>query len=192
MNQLFSLLGITLLLACSNVKNSNENVLNSNNQSFKIKITFSESYCNGAAPSEETMEELNKPKPATQKKVYLRKGDSNDINKPIDYTFTTNDNGIIEGEIPEGKYSIVLGDKKNQAKFDHLVKLYGEGTADQAPIDQECLKKHFSTPEAVLTVKKDGENHASIHYKTKCPWTKVPCSDYKGGIPPSAPPKNNK
>lgn len=186
----FILIGIAgLMLACSNSKEVKSSKGDLERYDVTINATTTQAYCGGAKPSEEVLEELNTPKPASNVKIYLRKGDSNNIDNDIDFEFTTNDSGRVETRLPEGKYSIVFENKKDRATYDSLLEKYGKETVSQTAIDTNCLSQFFAEPNAVLEVKKGAQNNITVNRLLRCQWTNVPCSNYKGQLPPSAPPK---
>jgi len=182
----FILVGtLGLLLACSNSKE----VDNSENQAEKFHVeilaTTTQAYCGGVSPTEEVLKELNTPSPAPNVKLYLRKGDSNNIKNEIDYQLMTNDSGHVETSLPEGTYSIVFENKKDLSTYNDLLKRYGKETSYQTAIDTNCLKQFFAKPNAVIVVGDKNENAISVNRKLPCQSTKVPCSRYKGELPPS-------
>lgn len=180
---------VGLLMACSTSKqvDSSENQV----ETFDVAIntTTTEVYCGGARPSEEILEELRTPKPAPNVKIYLRKGDTNNIKNKIDYQLMSNDSGVVKTSLPAGTYSIVFENKKDQNTYNDLLDKYGSGTSYQTPIDTNCLKTFFAQPNGVLIVEENNENKITVNRVMKCQWTSIPCSHYKGDLPPSAPPK---
>ena len=186
----FILVGIAgIMLACSNSKKV-ENAGNSVEQfNVVIEATTTQAYCGGAKPSEETLKELNTPVPAPNVKIYLRKGKVNNIENEVDYELITDDKGKVQTRLPAGTYSIVFENKRDQSSFNDLLEKYGKETSYQTPIDTTCLKKFYSEPNAVLEVKKNQENTIVVNRMKRCQWTRIPCSNYKGELPPSAPPK---
>lgn len=184
---LISVVGV--LLACSNSKQ----VEVSKNQAEKfdvvISATTTQVYCGGASPTEEMLEELKTPNPASNVYLYLRKGDTNFIEKEIDYQLKTDDSGQVKISLPVGTYSIVFENKKDISVYNELIEKYGKGTSYQTAIDTNCLKSYFKQPNAILKVEENGENTITVNRKMHCQWTRIPCSHYKGDLPPSAPPK---
>lgn len=180
---------ITLLLfSCSNSKkagdqNSSQTTVE-NGLEVKILLTTTGAYCGGVEPSQEQLEEIRTPKPYANKKVYLRKGNENDVSKPVDFVLESDSLGVIKTHLPEGTYSIVFEDKSTQEKKDQLIKKYGEKTDQRSAIDQECLDKHFLKPEAVLKVQAGQKNEVTVNKQVQCPWGSVPCSRYTGPLPP--------
>jgi hypothetical protein len=180
---------VGLMMACSTSKEveSSENQV----EEFDVVIntTTTQVYCGGAKPTEEILEELRTPKSAPNVKIYLRKGSINDIKKEIDYQLMSNDSGVVKTSLPAGTYSIVFENKKDQGAYDELLDKYGTETSYQTAIDTSCLKTFFAQPNGVLVVEENNESKITVNRVMKCQWTRIPCSNYKGDLPPSAPPK---
>ena len=64
-----------------------------------ILVTSTQSYCGGARPTDEMMQELNTPKPLPEKKLYIRKGKENSLKEPIIKEVVTNAAGKIDLKI---------------------------------------------------------------------------------------------
>lgn len=180
---------VGLLIACSNSKGVEVSDKQIEKLDVVIQATTTQAYCGGAKPSEETLAELNTPKPASNVKIYLRKGASNNIENAVDYEFTTDNSGEVKTSLPAGKYSIVFENKKDRATYNDLIEKYGKETSYQTAIDTSCLSKFFAESNAVLIVDENKENTISVNRMMRCQWTRIPCSNYKGELPPSAPPK---
>ena len=180
---------VGFFVACSASKEVNFSDKETKTFDVTIEATTTQAYCGGAQPTEEILDELNTPVPAPNVSIYLRKGTINDINKPVDYKLSTNDSGRVETQLPAGTYSVVFENKKNQAGYDDLIEKYGKETTKQTAIDTTCLKKHFSQPNGILEVAEKGTNKLIVNRRKRCQWTKIPCSNYKGQLPPSAPPR---
>ena len=180
---------VGLLLACSNSKEVESTEGQMEKFDVVINATTTEVYCGGASPTEETLEELRTPHPATNVYLYLRKGDTNFIEKEIDYQLKTDDSGQVVISLPIGTYSIVFENKRDLSVYNELIEKYGKGTSYQTAIDTNCLKSYFKQPNAILTVEENGDNTITVNRRMHCQWTRIPCSNYKGSLPPSAPPK---
>lgn len=180
---------VSLLLACSSTKKVGHSEDKVEKFDVVINATTTQAYCGGASPSEETLKELSNPKPATNVRLYLRKGDTNNIENEIDYEFLTDDSGQVKTKLPAGNYSIVFENKKDKSVYNELLEKHGKETSYQTAIDTNCLTKFFARPNAVLVVEEKGENTITVNRMLHCQWTSVPCSHYKKALPPSAPPK---
>ena len=176
---------VGLLLACSNSKEVHSDESQQKKYEVVISATTTQVYCGGARPTEE----LRTPIPASNVFLYLRKGDTNFIQKEIDYQLKTDDSGRAKVNLPAGTYSIVFENKKDVSVYNELLEKYGKETSYQTAIDTSCLTSYFKQPNAILKVKENGENEITVNRKLHCQWTRIPCSHYKGDLPPSAPPK---
>src|SRR4051812_11044433 len=70
------------------------------------KVTQTSSYCGGARPSEEMMEQYNKPKPYAGKIFYVRKGKENN-KKAVVLKFISDSAGNFSFQLPAGSYCII-------------------------------------------------------------------------------------
>ena len=180
---------VGVLLACSNTKKVNVSEKQVEKFDVVINATTTQVYCGGVGPSEEVIKELNTPTPSPNVKLYLRKGDSNDIENEVDYQFLTDDSGKVIMSLPAGMYSIVFENKKDRATYDALLEKYGKETSYQTAIDTNCLRQFFVQPNAVLIVEEKNENIITVNRRLHCQWTRIPCSNYKGDLPPTVSPK---
>lgn len=180
---------VALFLACSNSKDVQSEDGQQEKYEVVISATTTQVYCGGARPTEEILEELRTPIPAPNVFLYLRKGDTNFIQNEIDYQFKTDDSGRVEVNLPTGTYSIVFENKKDVSVYNELLEKYGKETSYQTAIDTNCLNAYFKQPNAILTVEENGENAITVNRQMRCTATRIPCSHYKGALPPSAPPK---
>ena len=184
---LVSFLG--LLTACSTSKEVESSKNEVKEFDVVIKATTTQVYCGGAKPSEEIKKELGTPKQAPNVKIYIRKGDTNNFNNEIDDELVSNDSGVVKTSLPAGTYSLVFENKKDRATYNHLLEKYGKETSYQTAIDTNCLKTFFAEPNGVLVVGENNENEITVNRVLRCQWTRIPCSNYKGELPPSSRPK---
>jgi hypothetical protein len=200
MNKIIHLLILlTVILTTSHCKSKQKNtktntITESNEMSKKhvisINLTTTQSYCGGAAPTDEMVLEMQTPKKLANTTIYIREGLLNDWNNPIVAQGISDENGVVKVELTDGSYSIVFENKADNKEFKNLLELYGKETIHREAIDEECLKNYMAHPEAVLTVAKGKNGSAIIINKhILCSWDNVPCSGYYGPLPPSAPPR---
>lgn len=152
--------------------------------SVKIYLTYTDAHCGGVSPTPEEIKELNTPKPLTHTKIFLREGKKNNWKEPVLYEFTSNGEGIITTRLPVGEYSVVFENKSGQDVFEEYLKNYGEETEDYEAIDTTCLERFMTHPEKVLKVEFDRGNVQRVNRRGACPWNSIPCTQYKGNIPP--------
>lgn len=155
----------------------------SHSQTIQLIITQTHSYCGGAEPTPEMLELLRTPAPFEGKTIHLRKGKMNDVHKKIVATITTDSTGIVSLNLPLGTYSVVGDDKRNRKKYRSLLKRFSKASASRSAIDKPCLKDWLKQPEAVIEVR-DGENRFTVNFHHRCDWEAIPCSSYRGPLPP--------
>ena len=196
--KLLNLLSILLFLAScggSSKVASDQSIENENSLAYDVEIrtTQTSKYCGGSRPSEEMMNELNRPKPIGNVTIYLREGKVNDIAKPIVYTLKSDENGLIRAKVKSGTYSLVFDHKKDQSTYDNWLEAYGEETEKYTAIDIDCFNGFFSQPDQIIKVEKSETdslaNQFSVNTIKRCEITRVPCASYNGPVRPSAPPK---
>jgi hypothetical protein len=112
------------------------------------------------------------PKPLANKKLIVRKGNSNSQKSKIVAEITTNEEGKFELDLPAGTYSFV-GEEKTKFVLPANDKFN--------TYDADCLKKEFAKSDGLLTVK-DGENKVEINFHSHC-FYKKPCLTYTGPLP---------
>src|SRR5687768_11984069 len=93
---------IILVVSCSGRKKETSAA-----HSFSGLVTQTSSYCGGARPSEEILEEYNKPKPYIGKVLHVREGKDNVSGGKVVLRIVTNDSGYFSGSLPPGSYCIV-------------------------------------------------------------------------------------
>lgn len=135
-------------------------------------VTETADYCGGARPPKGLEEQLRTPKPLANKKLIVRKGNSNSQKSKIVAEITTNEEGKFELDLPAGTYSFVSEEK---------TKLVIPANDKFNTYDAECLKKEFAKPDGLLTVK-DGENKVEINIHKHCSYKK-PCLTFTGPKP---------
>lgn len=149
----------------------------------KITVTYTQSYCGGARPSDDMMQELNTPKPLSGKKLFVKKGKENSANATIIKEVVTDDEGKINLKLEPGFYCVVDENKKDRKKIDEWIKLYEKETTYYEAINKACLEKWFKSADLVIEVQKSGNNF-TINYHEPCSWHAIPCANYKGPYPP--------
>ncbi len=136
------------------------------------------SYCGGAQPSKEMMEEASRPYAYSGKIFYLRKGNTNTTKKPAFLSFKTDSAGRFNLKLIPGVYSII------QELQIHELNLKDYEKDKDCLADNECLKKWWKTPYHILIVKdKDIELNFTFHHPCFLPHDN-PCLQYTGPLPP--------
>jgi len=150
----------------------------------KCKVLQSSSYCGGAEISPEEMAEMSKPRPLANKKCYVRKGSKNDVKAPVVATFISDANGNCTLSLPPGEYCLVDERKYDKKFIADIARKYKKAGLYHSAADLNCLKAWLATPDAVFTIKEDGENKVEVNYYTPCGWDSTPCIQYNGPLPP--------
>ena len=105
-------------------------------RNVSVKLTYLVPYCGGARPTQEIMQEAEKPKPYAGRTVVLVSEGRTDSAK-------TDKSGLLKKKLKAGKYRMVESWR------------YYRRTPDGAPLtnyDAECLKAEWEREFAVLTV----------------------------------------
>jgi hypothetical protein len=142
------------------------------NVSGNIKSTHH--YCNDVINTR-IKAKIEKPRPFPHKKLYVKQGDQNDFIKPVIMEFQSDSAGNFSILLPHGKYFIVGENKKDKSCYDNILKMYGKGTRTCSPIDTNCLKKWYQTPDAVIVVGNESVKNITITYDYPCDCD-VPCA----------------
>lgn len=149
-----------------------------------VELTYSSSYCGGAAPSDELMQELQTQKPWRNKKLYLKKGSKNTLDSKIFREVITDTSGIIKLQLAPGQYFLVDEEKKDKTYYNHVLRTYKERTNEEGPVDMDCFKKWYATPELVLNISIKSPKRYKLNIHHECKWSGKPCIPYFGPIPP--------
>lgn len=143
------------------------------------KITMTSSYCGGAAPPQELLNELATPRPVAGMKLYVRKGSSNS-NGPVVAADTTAADGSFSFDLPPGTYCILSEeqlkplDAKDISKEPYVV-----------VTSEECLKKWWSEGLRILEVGDKNIKDVDFQFYGRCFISSLcPCLRYDGPLPP--------
>ena len=167
-----------LLAACAGteVKTSSEN----KPLMVSGKIETSESYCGGAAPPEELLQELQRKKPNSGYKLYIKEGKVNDLKAPIIDSVLTNKDGEFMFNLLPGEYVLLSSNHLNRAVFtrfqdDKYIRIN----------DMDCLETWWQNGMAKLKLDNQPTDTIYFHLKKECflPLG-IPCLAYNGPVPP--------
>ena len=145
------------------------------------KVTKTRSYCGGRRPTEEKLDEIEKPRPYVGKKFHLRKGNSNSIASPVVFSFTTNDSGVFSFELPPGLYAIIQNAQVKE------IDMKDYQTNEYIHADEKCLRQWWPIPYYVLEVKDKSITDLKFTFHHECTWgvrIDIPCLHYSGPMPP--------
>jgi hypothetical protein len=156
-----------------------------NSSVVAIQLTTTRSYCGGARPPQEMLDELASPQPLAGKFVFIRKGT---INNPLDEALvaqgTTDAMGRFEFSVQPGDYYLVFEEKKdNQYSGDLLLK-YKTATSNYSAIDSLCVSEWMKQPDLLMQVAANSKNNFSLNLHVPCSWDIIPCIEYRGPLPP--------
>jgi hypothetical protein len=145
----------------------------------KGKLMQTNSYCGGAKPSEEMLEQIQKPVPYANKVFYVRKGKVNSTKAEVIASFTTDVNGEFSFMITPGTYSIIQEKQLKALKSSDLQ------SKDHQVVDAKCMKEWWTKPYYVLEVKTESITipEWSIHHPCFVKGD-IPCMSYDGPMPP--------
>ena len=110
---------------------------------LELKITYSSSYCNGAPPPEEILDELKEPKPFENFKFYLQSDST--------FFFETDSRGRAYITVQPGKYQLYFN-TENQDRY--------------APFDLTC-NEYFEKAWAELLIE-EGKTNYKCHIHFPC------------------------
>lgn len=143
------------------------------------KVTQTSSYCGGAMPTEEILQEMSKPVPYAGKVFYVRKGSVNNIKMPIVLSFTVNAKGEFSIDLPPGQYCLI---QKEQVKTLNM-KNYKSTTDLQ--IDENCLKEWWAKPYYAFQITDKNITDLKFNFYHACfVNSDIPCIEYVGPMPP--------
>lgn len=142
---------------------------------IKGHITETFSYCGGARPPAELLEELGTPKPMKNKTIFIKIGTSNKSSKRVYKKIITDDNGNFSVELIIGKTYCFLEDWKgkplNFPKDTVTVKW-----------DHTCIIQRYKTADFILKVQASNNPVVTINFHQPCAFHPI-CGSYSGYLP---------
>lgn len=115
-------------------------------------------------------EPLRTPYPYEGKVFYVRKGNTNNIKKPIVLSFTVSYSGTFSFELPKGTYSIIQEEQVKPINLTDYSFPYG------LQADTICLKGWWQEPYYILEVKDKDISKLSFRFHSECAFeTDCPC-----------------
>lgn len=143
------------------------------------QVKISASYCGGAAPSEEMLEELKRERPYIGKTFYVRVGRVNDLKKAIVLKFKTDSSGKFSLKLSPGTYCIIQAEQVNALNY----KKYS--STSSLTIDKACLSEWWKKPYRVLEVKDKAISGLHFSFQKRCFIEgDLPCLTFNGPFPP--------
>lgn len=147
-----------------------------------IKITRTASYCGGAAPPPDLIEQLSTPASLADKVIYLRKGKTNHTGRKT-IELKSDANGDISITLKPGFYAVVDETKKDRAYYNTLRKRFSKPVENYGNFDIACLNKWLQTPQQVIEVMPE-KTVFYVNFPLPCQWNAIPCVQYTGPMPP--------
>ena len=166
-----SIILITTQISCAQRKAKYYNVSGT--------VTTTSSYCGGAAPSQEMLAQMAKPRPIAGKQLFIKSGKENSEGGAVIKSITTDSLGHFQINLKNGAYCIVEEYKSKPLVIPKNDKY--------SKWDEECLKEKYAQCDYQLDVLNKNVDDLNINFHKQCTWSQ-PCLQYDGPLPPSAPP----
>ena len=165
-------------MSCKSSKTISNNTIKEK-KTFTIsgKVDQLHSYCGGARPTQEILDEFSQPKPYPDKIFYVKEGNTNNIDGKVIASFTTKQDGSFSFQLPKGTYSIIVAEQ--------LHPIQGKDFANKdLKVDEICLQKWWKTPYKILDVKDQNISDLYFLFKHRCfiPYD-IPCILFIGEVP---------
>lgn len=142
------------------------------------KILMIESYCGGAAPSRELLEEIRKPKPCTEKYFFIKKGDANSAKNPVIDAIHVDSAGSFSIQLKQGTYCILQDFQTKPLQLEQ----FKSGNNFEYQGD-DCMRKYWADCFQMVDLKGNINDFTITVYK-KCFGDGNPCLIYTGPMPP--------
>ena len=141
-------------------------------------VTQTYSYCGGAAPPKQLLDQLATPVAYAGKKFYIRPGKTNSAKIKTVKSFTTNSAGEFSFRLSPGTYAIILEEQLHKIKA-------GDYAKQDRSVDEKCLQQWWVKPYYVLEVKGRNTNGLNFNFHHPCFISNdIPCITYNGPMPP--------
>ena len=144
---------VFLLSACHHPKSTTKPSNTFTQLTINGKLEQKLTYCGGAKPTQDILDDLKKPKACKNYKLFIKKNDVNHQNMaPID-SVITNDKGEFTFYLPKGDYIILSELQLNQNKFESNLGILNLTITDQNLLDNQFKNglKKFTIDEVNLT-----------------------------------------
>lgn len=160
----------SLLFSCRNTK-----MINEKNYMVSGKVTTTNLYCGGAAPTKEMLERLKKPIPYLNKIFYVKNISDNYSEEKIILNFQSDSLGNFRFQLQPGSYAIFLEEQINKPKMSDYKNL---------ELNQSCYQEWQNKPYKTLEIKESNTENLSFRINRKCfiPMDN-PCLSYTGPLP---------
>jgi hypothetical protein len=142
-------------------------------------ITQTHAYCGGARPPKELMDNLTKPSPFPGKKVYIRSGTENSLDKPVIRELIADTGGRFSLLLPSGTYCIIQEEQVKTLDTD----FFRKKLTSYHKLDEACLKQWWSKCLMTFEVGATDKTDLNINFHFPCFTNGVPCVTYTGPLP---------
>ena len=149
-------------------------------KSYSISGTIfqTSSYCGGARPTQELLDQMAFPKVYEGKKIYIRKGKRNNSNNKILKIITSDKEGNYSIKLTKGVYSIIVEEQVKEIRE-------GDFVTENQKADIVCLKEWWIKPYYLLEVKNKNIHQLNFTFHHRCFVTNdIPCLTFTGPFPP--------
>jgi hypothetical protein len=136
-------------------------------------VTYSQSYCGGAAPSKEMLKSMERERPYENQTYYIIRENKVKNNIKAVTTLLTSMDGNAMLQLPEGIYYIV--------KEEQLKPLVIPANDKFHTYDKKCLQNKWETPLQKFIVTKK-ENIVKFNEYRNCSY-QIDCCQYSGPLP---------
>lgn len=126
---------------------------------FKGKVTYTEQYCGGAAPTPQIIEEMDKEKPFANRNLCVKAYHATDLrSQPVITKVTTDENGAFSVSLDKGKYALVIEQK---------IQDYSKGIMGKFGNSSGC-QNWQNTADMTFTVGKKSNKFTALTFHEGC------------------------
>ena len=136
-------------------------------------------HCGGARPPKELMDNLTKPSPFPGKKVYIRSGTENSLDKPVIRELIADTGGRFSLLLPSGTYCIIQEEQVKTLDTD----FFRKKLTSYHKLDEECLKQWWGKCLMTFEIGTSDKTGMNINFHFPCFTNGVPCVTYTGPLP---------
>jgi hypothetical protein len=148
---------------------------------FKVSgtVTQTHAYCGGARPPKELLDNLTKPSPFPGKKIFIRSGTENSLDKPVIREIIADTAGKFSILLPAGTYCIIQEEQVKSLDTD----FFRKKLTSYHKLDEECLKQWWGKCLMTFEIGTSDKTGMNINFHFPCFTNGVPCVTYTGPLP---------
>jgi hypothetical protein len=181
---LLALLPALLFINCKTSRTKgNPTLTGSKGEMQKISgtVMLTQSYCGGAAPSPEMLEEIRQPHPYSGCKLIFKSGNENTLHPKMKFETTTGADGTYEIELPSGTWCIVQAWQADESELNH----YRNLNAPEMQVDVDCLESNWHACLRIVEIFDAPLDSVDFEFHEICfQPIGIPCLNYTGPMPP--------